>query len=166
MFSSSSPAFSTSVVSPHTDEFLDLLACSQSRRLDDQRASFSNLPGLRLNQHNSQSVLGQLMASNNRELDDDFFEILIKCQVWFFTKILQILSLWGFDLCILLLSCFKYATLFIMCFKIRINLVDKEERRTKNQDFFFFLQFLFCVLTPPPPLIQWLVSVILVFIPC
>ncbi|XP_054690254.1 G-protein-signaling modulator 2 isoform X3 [Grus americana] len=73
-------SFSTSVVSPHTDEFLDLLASSQSRRLDDQRASFSNLPGLRLNQHNSQSVLGHLMASNNRELDDDFFDILIKCQ--------------------------------------------------------------------------------------
>nr|XP_027319472.1 G-protein-signaling modulator 2 isoform X3 [Anas platyrhynchos] len=73
-------SFSASVVSPHTDEFLDLLASSQSRRLDDQRASFSNLPGLRLNQHNSQSVLGHLMASNNRELDDDFFDILIKCQ--------------------------------------------------------------------------------------
>ncbi|XP_025943697.1 G-protein-signaling modulator 2 isoform X2 [Apteryx mantelli] len=73
-------SFSTSVVSPHTDEFLDLLASSQSRRLDDQRASFSNLPGLRLNQRNSQSVLGHLMASNNRELDDDFFDILIKCQ--------------------------------------------------------------------------------------
>ncbi|XP_074455465.1 G-protein-signaling modulator 2 isoform X4 [Larus michahellis] len=73
-------SFSTSVVSPHTDEFLDLLASSQSRRLDDQRASFSNLPGLRLNQHSRQSVLGHLMASNNRELDDDFFDILIKCQ--------------------------------------------------------------------------------------
>ncbi|XP_027649133.1 G-protein-signaling modulator 2 isoform X2 [Falco peregrinus] len=73
-------SFSTYVVSPHTDEFLDLLASSQSRRLDDQRASFSNLPGLRLNQHDSQSVLGHLMASNNRELDDDFFDILIKCQ--------------------------------------------------------------------------------------
>ncbi|XP_063201358.1 G-protein-signaling modulator 2 isoform X3 [Chroicocephalus ridibundus] len=73
-------SFSTSVVSPHTDEFLDLLASSQSRRLDDQRASFSNLPGLRLNQHSGQSVLGHLMASNNRELDDDFFDILIKCQ--------------------------------------------------------------------------------------
>ncbi|XP_068261902.1 G-protein-signaling modulator 2 isoform X2 [Nyctibius grandis] len=72
-------SFSTSVVSPHTDEFLDLLASSQSRRLNDQRASFSDLPGLRLNQHNGQSVLGHLMASN-RELDDDFFEILIKCQ--------------------------------------------------------------------------------------
>ncbi|XP_037763576.1 G-protein-signaling modulator 2 isoform X3 [Chelonia mydas] len=73
-------SFSTSMVSPHTDEFLDLLASSQSRRLDDQRANFSNLPGLRLNQHNSQSVLGHLMASNNRESDDDFFDILIKCQ--------------------------------------------------------------------------------------
>ncbi|XP_033919815.1 G-protein-signaling modulator 2 isoform X3 [Melopsittacus undulatus] len=73
-------SFSTSVVSPHTDEFLDLLASSQSRRLDDQRASFSNLPGLRLNQRNSHSVLGHLMARNNRDLDDDFFDILIKCQ--------------------------------------------------------------------------------------
>ncbi|XP_074817312.1 G-protein-signaling modulator 2 isoform X4 [Natator depressus] len=73
-------SFSTSMVSPHTDEFLDLLASSQSRRLDDQRANFSNLPGLRLNQHNSQSVLSHLMASNNRESDDDFFDILIKCQ--------------------------------------------------------------------------------------
>ncbi|XP_051481427.1 G-protein-signaling modulator 2 isoform X4 [Apus apus] len=73
-------SFSTSVVSPHTDEFLDLLASSQSRRLDDQRASFSHLPGLRLSQHSSRSVLSHLMASNSRELDDDFFDILIKCQ--------------------------------------------------------------------------------------
>ncbi|XP_039242214.1 G-protein-signaling modulator 2 isoform X3 [Pipra filicauda] len=73
-------SFSTSVVSPHTDEFLDLLASSQSRRLDDQRASLNNLPGLRLPQRDSQAVLGHLMASNSRELDDDFFDILIKCQ--------------------------------------------------------------------------------------
>lgn len=73
-------SFSTSVVSPHTDEFLELLASSQSRRLDDQRASFSELPGLRLRQHSGQAVLGHLMASSNRELDDDFFDILIKCQ--------------------------------------------------------------------------------------
>ncbi|KAG8132726.1 putative G-protein [Naja naja] len=73
-------SFSASVLSPHTDEFLDMLASSQSRRLDDQRASASNLPGLRLNQHNSQSVLGHLMASKNSEPDDDFFDILIKCQ--------------------------------------------------------------------------------------
>ncbi|XP_062353813.1 G-protein-signaling modulator 2 isoform X2 [Cinclus cinclus] len=73
-------SFSTSVVSPHTDEFLDLLASSQSRRLDDQRASFSELPGLRLRQRGSQPGLGHLVASSNRDLDDDFFEILIKCQ--------------------------------------------------------------------------------------
>lgn len=71
---------SASVVSPHTDEFLDLLASSQSRRLDDQRASFGNLPGLRLNQHNSQSVLGHLIANDNKEPDDTFFDMLIKCQ--------------------------------------------------------------------------------------
>ncbi|XP_028918647.1 G-protein-signaling modulator 2 isoform X2 [Ornithorhynchus anatinus] len=71
---------SASLLSPHTDEFLDLLASSQSRRLDDQRASFSNLPGLRLNQHNNQSVLSHLMANDCREPDDDFFDILIKCQ--------------------------------------------------------------------------------------
>lgn len=69
------------MVSPHTDEFLDLLASSQSRRLDDQRANASDLPGLRLNQRNSQSVLGRLMASSNSEPDDDFFDILIKYQV-------------------------------------------------------------------------------------
>ncbi|XP_064416061.1 G-protein-signaling modulator 2 isoform X2 [Latimeria chalumnae] len=72
---------SASVVSPHTDEFLDLLASSQSRRLDDQRASFGNLPGLRLNQHNGQSVLSHLMATvDKKEPDEDFFDMLIKCQ--------------------------------------------------------------------------------------
>lgn len=69
------------MVSPNTDEFLDLLASSQSRRLDDQRASFSNLPGLRLTQNNSQSVLGHLMTNDNKEPDEDFFDILVKCQV-------------------------------------------------------------------------------------
>ncbi|XP_073449037.1 G-protein-signaling modulator 2 isoform X1 [Aquarana catesbeiana] len=73
-------SLSASVVSPHTDEFLDLLASSQSRRLDDQRASFSNLPGLRINQKNSSSVLSHLMASENREPDEDFFDMLVKCQ--------------------------------------------------------------------------------------
>ncbi|XP_029473914.1 G-protein-signaling modulator 2 isoform X1 [Rhinatrema bivittatum] len=73
-------SLSASVVSPHSEEFLNLLASSQSRRLDDQRASFSNLPGLRLNQHNSQSVLGHLMASDSNEPDDNFFDMLIKCQ--------------------------------------------------------------------------------------
>lgn len=74
-------ASSVPVVSPNTDEFLDLLASSQSRRLDDQRASFSNLPGLRLTQNNSQSVLSHLMTNDNKEADEDFFDILVKCQV-------------------------------------------------------------------------------------
>ncbi|KAM4023210.1 G-protein-signaling modulator 2 isoform 1-T1 [Anomaloglossus baeobatrachus] len=73
-------SLSASAVSPHTDEFLDLLASSQSRRLDDQRASFSNLPGLRLKQQHSNSVLGHLMTTENREPDDDFFDMLVKCQ--------------------------------------------------------------------------------------
>ncbi|KAM9326446.1 G-protein-signaling modulator 2 [Gastrophryne carolinensis] len=73
-------SLSASAVSPHTDAFLDLIASSQSRRLDDQRASFGNLPGLRMNQHNSNSVLSHLMASENREPDEDFFDMLVKCQ--------------------------------------------------------------------------------------
>ncbi|XP_032105793.1 G-protein-signaling modulator 2 isoform X1 [Sapajus apella] len=71
---------SVPVVSPNTDEFLDLLASSQSRRLDDQRASFNNLPGLRLTQNNSQSVLSHLMTNDNKDADEDFFDILVKCQ--------------------------------------------------------------------------------------
>ncbi|XP_055995005.1 G-protein-signaling modulator 2 isoform X3 [Sorex fumeus] len=71
---------SVSMASPNTDEFLDLLASSQSRRLDDQRASVSDLPGLRLTQANSQSVLGHLMTNDNKEPDEDFFDILVKCQ--------------------------------------------------------------------------------------
>lgn len=68
------------MVSPNTDEFLDLLASSQSRRLDDQRASFSNLPGLRLTQSNTQSVLDRLRTKGSQEPDEDFFDILVKCQ--------------------------------------------------------------------------------------
>ncbi|XP_066547964.1 G-protein-signaling modulator 2 isoform X2 [Amia ocellicauda] len=72
---------SASVVSPHTDQFLDLLASSQSRRLDDQRAGTGNFPGLRINQQNSQSVLSHLMANaDNKEPDEDFFDMLVKCQ--------------------------------------------------------------------------------------
>lgn len=73
-------SLSASAMSPHTDEFLDLIASSQGRRLDDQRASFSNLPGLRITQQRSTSVLGHLMATENREPDDDFFDMLVKCQ--------------------------------------------------------------------------------------
>uniref|UniRef100_A0A8C1V3Y1 G protein signaling modulator 2, like n=1 Tax=Cyprinus carpio TaxID=7962 RepID=A0A8C1V3Y1_CYPCA len=60
---------------------LDLLANSQSRRLDEQRASVDSLPGLRLDQRHSQDVLSKLIASaDNKEPDEDFFDMLIKCQ--------------------------------------------------------------------------------------
>ncbi|XP_063111401.1 G-protein-signaling modulator 2 isoform X2 [Cavia porcellus] len=62
------------------DEFLDLLASSQSRRLDDQRASFNHLPGLRLTKNNKHSVLDHLMTKDSKEPDEDFFDILVKCQ--------------------------------------------------------------------------------------
>ncbi|KTF87007.1 hypothetical protein cypCar_00041942 [Cyprinus carpio] len=60
---------------------LDLLANSQSRRLEEQRASVDSLPGLRLDQRHSQDVLSKLIASaDNKEPDEDFFDMLIKCQ--------------------------------------------------------------------------------------
>ncbi|XP_052450928.1 G protein signaling modulator 2, like isoform X3 [Carassius gibelio] len=59
--------------------FLDLLASSQSRRLDEQRASVDSLPGLRLDQRHSQDVLSKLMA-DDKEPDEDFFDMLIQCQ--------------------------------------------------------------------------------------
>ncbi|KAJ8384530.1 hypothetical protein AAFF_G00204450 [Aldrovandia affinis] len=65
----------------HHHPFLDMVATSQSGRLDDQRASSGKLPGLRLNQQNSQSVLSHLMASaDSKESDEDFFDMLVKCQ--------------------------------------------------------------------------------------
>ncbi|XP_051515536.1 G-protein-signaling modulator 2-like isoform X2 [Myxocyprinus asiaticus] len=61
--------------------FLDLLASSQSRQLDEQKATMDSLPGLRLDQRQSQDVLSKLMASADaKESDEDFFDMLIKCQ--------------------------------------------------------------------------------------
>ncbi|XP_067293632.1 G-protein-signaling modulator 1b isoform X2 [Pseudorasbora parva] len=63
--------------SPQTEELFDLIASSQSRRLDDQRVSVSNLPGLRITHNN----LGHLCGENEpAEPSDDFFNMLIKCQ--------------------------------------------------------------------------------------
>ncbi|XP_036377059.1 G-protein-signaling modulator 2-like isoform X2 [Megalops cyprinoides] len=74
-------SLSASDASPHQHQFLDMVASTQSRRLDEQRASTSNFPGLRLNRQNSQSVLSHLMANaDSKEPDDDFFDMLVKCQ--------------------------------------------------------------------------------------
>ncbi|XP_041090270.1 G-protein-signaling modulator 1-like isoform X2 [Polyodon spathula] len=68
---------SSLMTSPQTEEFFDLIASSQSRRLDDQRASINNLPGLRITQNN----LGHLCAATEpQEPSDDFFNMLMKCQ--------------------------------------------------------------------------------------
>lgn len=73
---------STVDASAQPGHFLDLLVSSQSRRLDEQRASVGGLPGLRLDQRHSQDVLSKLMASADRtEPDEDFFDMLIKSQV-------------------------------------------------------------------------------------
>ncbi|XP_069013296.1 G-protein-signaling modulator 2 isoform X2 [Embiotoca jacksoni] len=54
---------------------------AQSRRLEETSAAGGSLPGLRLNQSSSQAVLSHLMANaDNAEPDDDFFDMLVKCQ--------------------------------------------------------------------------------------
>ncbi|XP_032088409.1 G-protein-signaling modulator 1-like [Thamnophis elegans] len=66
-----------SMDSPQTEELFDLMASSQSRRLDDQWASVGNLPGLRITPNN----LGHIhMDGEAQEPGDDFFNVLIKCQ--------------------------------------------------------------------------------------
>ncbi|XP_034871355.1 G-protein-signaling modulator 1 isoform X9 [Mirounga angustirostris] len=63
--------------SPQTEELLDLIASSQGRRLDDQRASVGSLPGLRVTHSN----LGRLRGDGDpQEPGDEFFNMLIKCQ--------------------------------------------------------------------------------------
>ncbi|XP_042193400.1 G-protein-signaling modulator 1 isoform X2 [Callorhinchus milii] len=72
---------SSVITSPQTEEFFDLIASSQSRRLDDQRASVGNLPGLRITHNNSQVVMGHLRTDGDpQEPGDEFFNMLMKCQ--------------------------------------------------------------------------------------
>ncbi|XP_072219150.1 G-protein-signaling modulator 2 isoform X1 [Leuresthes tenuis] len=53
---------------------------ASGRRLEESVAGGS-LPGLRLNQSSNQAVLSHLMANaDNAEPDDDFFDMLVKCQ--------------------------------------------------------------------------------------
>ncbi|MBN3293525.1 GPSM1 protein, partial [Polypterus senegalus] len=68
---------SSLMTSPQTEEFFDLIATSQSRRLDDQRANVSNLPGLRITENNLGHLCGDTDA---QEPSDEFFNMLMKCQ--------------------------------------------------------------------------------------
>ena len=56
---------------------------AQGRRLEESSAAAGgSLPGLRLNQKSNQAMLSHLMANaDNAEPDDDFFDMLVKCQV-------------------------------------------------------------------------------------
>lgn len=55
---------------------------AQGRRLEESSAAGGSLPGLRLNQNSNQAVLSHLMANaDSAEPDDDFFDMLVKCQV-------------------------------------------------------------------------------------
>ncbi|XP_041481312.1 G-protein-signaling modulator 2-like isoform X1 [Lytechinus variegatus] len=66
---------------PEKEELLDEIAKLQGSRLNEQRASSAQrlpgLPGLRANE----DVVGKLLAKGDRaEPDDDFFEMIIRCQ--------------------------------------------------------------------------------------
>ncbi|XP_023665363.1 G-protein-signaling modulator 1-like isoform X2 [Paramormyrops kingsleyae] len=67
----------SNVSSSQTEELFDLIASSQSRRLDDQRASVGNLPGLKITHNNLSHLCGETDA---KEPGDDFFNMLVKCQ--------------------------------------------------------------------------------------
>uniref|UniRef100_A0A8C6V774 G protein signaling modulator 2, like n=1 Tax=Neogobius melanostomus TaxID=47308 RepID=A0A8C6V774_9GOBI len=61
--------------------FLELLANSQARRLDDQRVSMTHFPGLRLKPPHTHSLYDQLEATADQpESEEGFFDMLVKCQ--------------------------------------------------------------------------------------
>ncbi|CAG5132126.1 unnamed protein product, partial [Candidula unifasciata] len=67
------------VSSPASEKLMDMVAGFQASRMNDQRASLPSFPGL-----TSQEVIGQLLSSSNEEKlifpDDNFFEMLMRCQ--------------------------------------------------------------------------------------
>ena len=63
------------VASPASEKLMDMVAGFQSSRMNDQRASLPTFPGL-----NSTEVIGQLVETNKGP-DDNFFEMLMRCQV-------------------------------------------------------------------------------------
>lgn len=58
------------------------VSVGQGRRVEETSAAGGSLPGLRLNQGSNKAVLSHLMANaDSAEPDDDFFDMLVKCQV-------------------------------------------------------------------------------------
>ncbi|XP_077539461.1 uncharacterized protein LOC144152120 isoform X1 [Haemaphysalis longicornis] len=71
---SSGPEDSASV----REELLDLIVGMQSRRMDEQRTSLPQLPGLRRNNHNNNSLHHRMSVGSVPE--DDFFDMIVRCQ--------------------------------------------------------------------------------------
>lgn len=71
------PKKTTQVHTPEANEFLDMIAGIQGSRMNDQRATLPQFPGL-----NSQAVINQYLRSRMDEdvPDDNFFEMLMRCQ--------------------------------------------------------------------------------------
>ena len=77
------------------EDLLDLIAGMQSRRMDEQRASLPRLPGL----NNAHPDILRRLSSNTEPSgedaatlpDENFFEMLMRCQVWTF-KLFQFLK--------------------------------------------------------------------------
>ncbi|XP_026858883.2 G-protein-signaling modulator 1 [Electrophorus electricus] len=75
---SPSVADATSLISlTQTDELFDLIASSQGRRLDEQRASIDDQLGIAIAQSN---VSQHCATCNPQDLSDEFFNMLIKYQ--------------------------------------------------------------------------------------
>ena len=70
------------VQTPEANEFLDMVAGIQGSRMNDQRATLPQFPGL-----NSQAVINQFLRNRMDTTDvpdDSFFEMLMRCQVCLF----------------------------------------------------------------------------------
>ncbi|XP_071802231.1 G-protein-signaling modulator 2-like [Asterias amurensis] len=63
---------------PMKEELMNQIASFQRSRLNEQRSSICNLPGLKTN---NEEVLGQLLHKGGQGVpDDDFFDMLMRCQ--------------------------------------------------------------------------------------
>ncbi|CAL4061356.1 unnamed protein product, partial [Meganyctiphanes norvegica] len=73
--STSEPPINTAV----QEELMEMIVGMQSRRMDEQRASLPQLPGL----NNQQAILQRLSVTTNNSSalpDDNFFDMLMRCQ--------------------------------------------------------------------------------------
>ena len=63
------------------DDFLDMIAGIQGSRMNDQRAHLSDFPGLQDSDVVMAPFMTEQLIGSHTSLDDQFFEMLMKCQV-------------------------------------------------------------------------------------